>query len=134
MSEKSAIRVLVVDDHQQVRIAISALLRRQPGIAVIGEAIDGRQAIEKTRELHPDVILMDIRMPGMDGLETARQLKQFGDCPRILFMTQFDSIEYSNASRQVGGDGFLSKKYLGSNLVDAIRSLAEGGTANFMEP
>lgn len=123
---------MVVDDHRQVRVAIAALLTSQPGIVVVGEAADGRQAIEKTKELHPDVVLMDIRMPGMDGLETTRHLKQFADCPRVLFMTQFDGVEYSDASKEVGGDGFLSKKYLGSGLVDAIRSLAQGGSTTIV--
>jgi len=129
MSEKSAIRVLVVDDHQPVRSAIAALLTCQPDIVVVGEAADGHQAIEKTKALRPDVVLMDIRMPGMDGLETTRHLKQFSDSPRVLFMTQFDGVEYSDASKQAGGDGFLSKKNLGSGLIEAIRSLAGGGAA-----
>jgi DNA-binding NarL/FixJ family response regulator len=129
-SEK--IRVLVVDDHQQVRVAITTLLATESDIVVVGEAGDGERAIEQTKELRPHVVLMDVRMPGMDGLEATRRLKQIPDSPRVLIITQHDNVEYFNATWGAGGDGFLSKKHLGSDLVRAIRSLVEGGSIAIM--
>src|SRR5262249_11978188 len=104
------VTIVVVDDHPVVRTGFAALLDTQPGFTVVGTASDGNEAIQICRELKPDVVLMDIRMPGVDGIEATRQLTVSGpDHPRVLILTTFDLDEYVYDALRAGASGFLLK-------------------------
>jgi len=122
------IRVLVVDDQALVRGGFRLILESQPGIEVVAEAADGREALAKARELRPDVVLMDVRMPGMDGLEATRQLLAGREPPRVLMLTTFDLDEYVYAALRAGASGFLLKDVRPEQLADAVRVVADGET------
>jgi DNA-binding NarL/FixJ family response regulator len=122
-----AIRIIVADDHQVVRAGFAALLDTQKDFTVVGTACDGMQAVEIARELHPDVALMDVRMPNMDGIEATRQLAGSGaDGPRILILTTFDLDEYVYDALCAGASGFLLKDVTAERLFDAVRVVATG--------
>src|SRR5512146_731313 len=121
------IRIIIADDHALVRDGIKALLSLTPDIEVIGEATDGRQAIDKCRELRPDVVLMDIAMPGLGGLEATLELKHEAPKTRVLVLTQYDDPEYVRRFLKIGISGYVLKRMLGADLASAIRSAAEGG-------
>ncbi len=120
------IKVLIVDDHVVVREGIRILLGLQPDIQVVGEAVDGNEAIWKTRELMPDIVLMDIAMPGMDGLEATRELTEGGMPTRVLMLTQYADEANVRASEKVGAFGFIPKKSASSMLLAAIRAADRG--------
>lgn len=122
------IGVLVVDDQALVRAGFRLILDSQPDIEVIGEASDGREALAKSRELHPDVILMDVRMPVLDGLEAARQLLTQREAPRVLMLTTFDLDAYVYDALRAGASGFLLKDVRPEQLTEAVRTVAEGET------
>lgn len=122
----SRIRVLIADDHALLREGICALLRSYDDIDVVGEAGDGREAIEKARRLKPDVVLMDIAMPGLGGLEATLELRKLDPPPKILVLTQYDNKEYVIRFLKAGAAGFVIKKAVGTELVSAIRSVAQG--------
>jgi len=119
--------VVIADDHGIVREGIRALLSTASDIRVIGEASDGREAIEKCRELSPDVLLLDIAMPGLGGLEAALEVRKERPATRILVLTQYEEKEYVARFLAVGASGYVLKKAAGSELVAAIRSVARGG-------
>ncbi len=121
------IRVLIADDHALVRDGIKALLTLTPDIEVIGEATDGRQAIDRCRELKPDVVLMDIAMPGLGGLEATMEIKHAAPDTHVLVLTQYDDPEYVRRFLKIGIAGYVLKRMLGSDLASAIRSAAQGG-------
>jgi len=120
------IKVLVVDDHTVVREGIRAMLMLQRDMEVIGEAIDGLDAIKKVLQLVPDVVLMDIVMPAMSGLEATKQITK--ECPqcKVLILTQYDDRENFLAAGQVGAHGFIPKRAASSQLVAGIRSVYAG--------
>jgi DNA-binding NarL/FixJ family response regulator len=121
------LRIIVADDHEVVRSGFASLLNTQPDFTVVGAAADGLEAIRITRERHPDVILMDIRMPGMDGIEATQQLAGDGPSgPRILVLTTFDLDEYVYAALRAGASGFLLKDVTAERLFDAVRVIAAG--------
>ena len=120
------IRVLLADDQALVRSGFQMILSAQPEIEVVGEAEDGRQAIDLANRLLPDVILMDVRMPVLDGLEATRRLVSFGTAARILILTTFDLDEYVYDAIRAGASGFLLKDVRPTQLVDAIRVVAGG--------
>jgi len=121
------IKVLVVDDHVVVREGIRVLLGLQPDIQVVGEAVDGSEAIQRVHELMPDVVLMDIAMPGMDGLQATREItKEEADKTRILMLTQYADEENVRASEKAGAFGFIPKKSASSQLLAAIRAASKG--------
>jgi DNA-binding NarL/FixJ family response regulator len=120
------IRVLVADDQPLIRSGFRMILDQREDIELVGEAEDGAQVLELAQERHPDVILMDIRMPGMDGIEATRRLVDAGTPARILALTTFDLDEYVYASIQAGASGFLLKDVQPTELVDAIRVVAAG--------
>jgi DNA-binding NarL/FixJ family response regulator len=122
------IRVLVVDDQALVRGGFRLILESQPGVEVVGEAADGREALAMARELRPDVVLMDVRMPGMDGLEATRRLLSGGEAPRVLMLTTFDLDEYVYDALRAGASGFLLKDVRPEQLADAVRVVADGET------
>lgn len=122
------IKVLIVDDQTIVRAGFAALLAAQPDISVVGEAGDGREAVQLAERTHPDVVVMDIRMPGMDGIEaTKRIMAQPGhDELRVLVLTTFDVDEYVYEALSVGASGFLLKDATADELVSAVRVVARG--------
>ncbi len=120
------IRVLIVDDHAVVRDGIRSVLTLQRDMQVIGEAVNGMEAVKKTRELIPDVVVMDIVMPVMNGLDAAREICQKCKPSRVLMLTQYDDEENILASRQVGAVGFIPKAAASSRLLTGIRSVARG--------
>jgi DNA-binding NarL/FixJ family response regulator len=122
------IRVLVVDDQPLVRSGFRMVLEERPDLELAGEASDGLQALELARELDPDVILMDVRMPNLDGVEATRQLVEAGTRARILVLTTFDLDEYVYAAIRAGASGFLLKDVEPAELVDAIRVVAAGNS------
>ncbi len=121
------IRVVIADDQALVRDGFGMILDAQPGVAVVGEASDGHEAVERARELRPDVVLMDIRMPGLDGIEATRRLMADGDAaPRVLMLTTFDQDEYLYEAMKAGASGFLLKDVRREELVHAVRVVAAG--------
>ena len=120
------IRVLVVDDQALVRGGFRMILDAQKDIEVVGEAADGREALDKAAELAPDVVLMDIRMPRLDGLEATRRLVERGRSPRVLMLTTFDADEYVYAAMKAGASGFMLKDLRPEDLADAVRIVARG--------
>ncbi len=121
------VSVLLVDDQELVRTGLRAILERQPDIDVVGEAGDGDGAVRAAARLRPDVVVMDIRMPGMDGLEATRRLvAQPAEAPRVLVLTTFDLDEYVYEALRGGASGFLLKGAPADELVRAVRAVAEG--------
>ncbi|WP_424644573.1 response regulator [Embleya sp. AB8] len=121
------IGVLLADDDALVRSGLKALLRAEPGITVVGEAADGAEAVRVARELRPDVVVMDIRMPVRDGVSATRELLAGGpDRPRVLVLTTFDLDEVVDDAIGAGADGFLLKRATPEELVAAIRAVAAG--------
>jgi DNA-binding NarL/FixJ family response regulator len=120
-------KVLLVDDQRLVRAGFRMLLKTEPGIAVVGEAGDGREAISAARRLRPDVVLMDLRMPDVDGLEATRAIVDGGDAPRVLVLTTFDLDEYVYEALRAGASGFMLKDAPEQRLITAIRVIADGG-------
>jgi DNA-binding NarL/FixJ family response regulator len=123
----SAVRVLVVDDHTLVRHSICSLLSQEPTLDVICQTADGEEAVKKANELQPDLILLDIGLPGISGIEAARQIRKVSPKSQIIFLSQHDSSHMVNESLRVGGHGYVAKIDAGSELVKAIRTVREGG-------
>ena len=123
-----SIRVLIVDDQELVRTGFRLFLETQPGLDVVGEAGDGEEAIERVRELRPDVVLMDIRMPTMDGVEATAKLTSgaIEPAPRVLVLTTFDLDEYVFGALRAGAAGFLLKDAPRERLIEAIRVVHSG--------
>ncbi|MEY9875302.1 DNA-binding NarL/FixJ family response regulator [Streptacidiphilus sp. MAP12-33] len=128
MERSVTIRVLLVDDQPLLRTGFRMILEAEPDIAVVGEAGDGQQALDQVRALQPDVVLMDIRMPRMDGVEATRRIAGPGrDGPaKVLVLTTFDLDEYVVEALRAGASGFLLKDVPAEELVQAIRVIAEG--------
>lgn len=122
----SKTKVLLVDDHTIVRQGLKALLGFQDGIEVVGEAEDGRQAIEKAKELVPDIIVIDITMPNLNGIEATRQLKKINPEMKVLVLTVHDNEEYIHQVLQAGASGYLLKESAVSDLVSAINAVKKG--------
>ncbi|WP_028921078.1 response regulator [Pseudonocardia acaciae] len=119
------IKVLVADDHGAVRAGLVLILSGAEDIEVVGEAADGATAVRMARALRPDVVLMDVRMPGTDGIEATRQLVGDGVC-EVLVLTTFDLDDYVYAAMRAGAGGFLLKSVEAPRLVEAIRQVAAG--------
>jgi DNA-binding NarL/FixJ family response regulator len=115
------IKVLVVDDQRLVREGIASLLDIQAGITVVGMAVDGRQALAQALELHPDVILMDVRMPEMDGITATAEIRRQLPACQILMLTTFDDEEYIIKSLRAGASGYLLKDIPAADLAQAVR-------------
>jgi DNA-binding NarL/FixJ family response regulator len=120
------IGIVVADDHEVVRTGFAAILDTQPDFTVLGTAADGAEAILTCQERRPDVVLMDVRMPGMDGIEATRQLTSAGAGPRVLVLTTFDLDEYVYDALCAGASGFLLKDVTAERLFDAVRVIAAG--------
>ncbi len=122
----SKIRVLIADDHALVREGIAALLRLSGDIEVVGEASDGIEAVERAKKDNPDVVLMDIGMPRLGGLEATLEIKKTVPNLKIIVLTQYDDREYIARFLKAGITGYLLKKAVGSELVNAIRAVHRG--------
>jgi DNA-binding NarL/FixJ family response regulator len=122
----SVISVVVADDHEVVRAGFAALLDTQPDFTVLGTAADGADAVSACRSLRPDVVLMDIRMPGTDGISATQQLTAAADPPKVLILTTFDLDEYVFDALRAGASGFLLKDATAERLFDAVRVVAAG--------
>jgi DNA-binding NarL/FixJ family response regulator len=120
------IRVLLVDDQDLVRAGFAMVLGSQPDLTVVGEAADGAAAVRLAREVPADVIVMDVQMPGMDGVAATREICQAGERPRVLVLTTFDLDEYAFAALQAGASGFLLKSAPPEEFLYAIRSVHDG--------
>jgi DNA-binding NarL/FixJ family response regulator len=124
------IRLLIVDDQAMVRQGFAALLGAQPDVQVVGEAANGEEAVVSTRDERPDVVLMDVRMPVMDGLEATRRVlnppRGVGHRPRVIMLTTFDLDDYVYEALRAGASGFLLKDAPAADLVNAVRVVAAG--------
>ncbi len=120
------IQVVIADDQGMVRSGFSVLLNAQPDIEVIAEAVNGEEAIARAAELHPDVILMDVRMPVLDGLQATRVITGMADAPKVLVLTTFDLDDYVYEALRSGASGFLLKDASANELADAVRLVAAG--------
>lgn len=118
--------VLIADDQPMQRFGFRMLLESQPDLTVAGEAANGSEAVRMTAELRPDVVLMDIRMPGLDGIEATRRIVAAGDRTRVLIVTTFDLDEYAYTGLRAGASGFLVKDALPEELLSGIRAVAGG--------
>jgi DNA-binding NarL/FixJ family response regulator len=131
---RAAIRIVIADDHQVVRTGYSALLDTQADFTVLGTAENGAEAVNLCRDVHPDVVLMDVRMPEIDGIEATRQLLELGrnpatdayPVPHVLVLTTFDLDEYVYDALRAGASGFLLKDVTAERLFDAVRVVAAG--------
>ncbi len=123
----SKIRVLIVDDHAILREGVRALLKLHEDMEVVGEAADGKQALEQVAKLDPDVVLMDIAMPGLGGIEATIEMKKVGTRARILILSQCEDREYVRRLLKAGVSGYVLKKSAGTELANAIRAVHRGG-------
>lgn len=122
----SKIKIIIADDHALVREGIIAILKLYDDVMVAGEASNGKEAIDKTDELNPDIVLMDIAMPGLGGLEATIEIKKRHPDVKILVLTQHDDREYISRFLKAGVSGYLIKKAVGSELISAIRAVSKG--------
>jgi DNA-binding NarL/FixJ family response regulator len=123
------IKVLLVDDQSLMRMGFSRVLAAEDGIEVVGEAADGAAALRQVTALAPDVVLMDVRMPGMDGIEATRRLAELRPATKVIVLTTFDLDEYAFGALKAGASGFLLKDVRPAELVGAIRAVAGGDAA-----
>jgi two-component system, NarL family, response regulator NreC len=119
-------KVLLADDHAILREGLRLVLDAQPGIAVVGEAEDGRQALEMVERLHPDVVVMDIAMPNLNGLEATRQIKRRFPQVRVVILTMHENQQYLVQIVKVGANGCVLKRSAGTELVTAVKAAARG--------
>lgn len=126
MSRRTRIRVGIVDDHHLVRAGIAALLKNEQDIEVVFEAADGVEALEMIRTLQPDVVLMDISMPTMGGIDATARIRETGTTARILVLTQYDHEEYIKRVMQAGASGYILKSAIADELLRGIRAVERG--------
>jgi DNA-binding NarL/FixJ family response regulator len=127
MSQGERIRILLADDQRLMREGLRILLELEPDLQVVGEAEDGGAALEAYEETRPDIVLMDIRMPGIDGVEATRRIRARWPEARVIILTTFDDDEYIFEGLRAGALGYLLKDASGAELADAVRTVAGGG-------
>jgi DNA-binding NarL/FixJ family response regulator len=120
------VQILVVDDHPVVRRVICSLLSSDPILNVVCETADGEQTVQKAKELMPDLVLLDISLPGISGIETARRIRRVSPNSQIIFLSQHDSLQMVKDALNTGGHGYVAKSDAGSELLKAIRAVREG--------
>lgn len=121
------LKILIVDDHEVVRLGLVTILRRQPGFEVVGEASGARQAIEMVDRLRPDLVIMDVRMPDVSGIEACREIRSNHPQVRVLMLTSYADDSATAASIMAGAAGFMLKQVSGPDLIRAIETVARGG-------
>jgi DNA-binding NarL/FixJ family response regulator len=121
-------RCLLVDDHESVRIGVTAILSSRPDIEICGEASNGKEAIEKARELKPDLIILDITMPVLDGINSAKEIRTFLPEVPILFFSMHDGVYLVHEAKMAGGQGFVNKMEARAMLLDAVDALLKKQT------
>ncbi len=126
MTETQPITVLLVDDQPLLRMGFRLILEGEDDLSIVGEASDGAEAVRQVRELKPDVVLMDVRMPVLDGIEATRAITATGASARVIILTTFDVDEYAFAGLQAGASAFLLKDVAPSELIHAVRVVASG--------
>jgi CheY-like chemotaxis protein len=119
-------RILIADDHEVMRRGVRGLVESQEEWLVCGEAVEGNEAINKTRELHPDLLILDVSMPGVSGVEAALQILKEDPSMKILFFTMYDSPQMMREISNVGAWGYVAKARAGNDLVDAVRIILDG--------
>ncbi|MEV0649220.1 response regulator transcription factor [Phytomonospora sp. NPDC050363] len=130
----SPVSVLVVDDDELTRTGLRALLSTEDDVEVVGEAADGAQVLGLARELRPDIVLMDVRMPGMDGIRATRTLREeLADPPKVVVITTFENDDYVYDALHAGASGFLLKRARSAQIAHALRLVAAGDTMLFPE-
>jgi DNA-binding NarL/FixJ family response regulator len=123
----SQLRVFLADDHTLFREGVRALLERQPTITVVGEAGDGREALKRIEETAPDLVIMDIVIPGLNGIEVTRQIKKTRPDLKVLVLSMYDDQEYAYEVLQAGASGYIQKDTVGQELINAIEVVSRGG-------
>lgn len=119
----ASLRVLVVDDHESVRRGVCAILGSRPDLEICGEAADGKEAVAKAMALHPQVVVMDVSMPGMDGISAAREILKAQPSTAIIILSMHDSKQLMESARKIGIRGYVTKGQAGSALLDAIEAV-----------
>jgi DNA-binding NarL/FixJ family response regulator len=122
----SKIRVLVVDDYEPFRRLVCSTLESRPALQIVGEATDGQEAVQKTEGLKPDLILLDIGLPTLNGIEAAREIRKFAPESRIIFVSQESSAEVVQAALNSGARGYVLKTKVGRELLAAVDAVLEG--------
>ncbi|CAM5264126.1 Response regulator transcription factor OS=Streptomyces tendae OX=1932 GN=GUR47_23920 PE=4 SV=1 [Streptomyces tendae] len=125
-TRRDPVRVVIVDDEELVRMALRLVIDGEPDLTVVAEAADGNAALAAVAEQRPDVVLMDVRMPGRDGLDTTRELLTRPDPPRVLMLTTFDSDDLVLGALRAGALGFVLKDTPPAGILDAVRTVADG--------
>ncbi|WP_238016696.1 response regulator transcription factor [Dactylosporangium sp. AC04546] len=120
------INVLVADDHALVRSGLASMLNVQPDITIVDAVADGLEAVKRAAELRPDVVMMDIRMPNLDGIEATRRIRARPDAPKVLVLTTFDLDQYVYSALRAGASGFMLKDAPPSQLAEGVRTVAAG--------
>jgi len=123
---KQSVRILVVDDHEQIRQFLCSMLQKKSEWQVIAEASDGLQAVHEAEELQPDLILLDIGLPKLNGIEAARRIRKLAPDSKILFVSREDSAEVVQEALSVGARGYIFKAYVGSELLFAVDAVIQG--------
>ena len=126
MTNEKAIRILVADDHYVVRMGITALVNTEPDMEVVGEAADGNQAVEMFQRFHPNLVLMDLRMPAKDGIAATKEIRNANPNARVLMLTTYDGDTDIHRAMEAGAQGYVLKNSTGDKLIPALRAVAAG--------
>jgi len=124
--QRERLRVLLADDHAILREGLASLMEKQPDIAVVGGAEDGKECLEKAAALMPDIVVLDIKLPGMSGIEVCRRLKSSHPLIKVIMLSMYEDYEYIDQALHAGADGYLLKKVVSSELVSAVRRAGQG--------
>jgi len=122
----SSTRVVVVEDSEPFRKFVCSTLGKRPGLQIVGEVSDGLQAVQKVEELHPDLIVLDIGLPSLNGIEVARQIRKLAPASKIIFLSQESSVDVVREARGTGARGYVVKSGAGSELLQAVQAVLEG--------
>jgi two-component system, NarL family, response regulator NreC len=121
-----AVRVLIADDHGLIRAGLRSILEDEPAVEVVGEAVDGVEAVRLALDLQPDIVLMDIGMPGLDGIDAARQLKQSIPATQLLILSVYEDLSFVREAIKAGAAGYIIKRAVEEELIEAIHAVHEG--------